>query len=131
MGTEGTSAANEIDAIIANVGGWRAEVLARVRRVISGADPEISEAIKWRKPSRPEGVATWVCDGNICMADLLKAAVRLTFPKGAEIDDPNALFNARLDSGSVRAIDLFEGAEIDEESLRDLVRGAVALNRRR
>ena len=131
MVTEGTSAANEIDAIIAKAGGWRAEVLARVRRVISGADPEISEAIKWRKPSRPEGVATWVCDGNICMADLLKAAVRLTFPKGAEIDDPNALFNARLDSGSVRAIDLFEGAEIDEESLRDLVRGAVALNRRR
>ena len=81
MVTEGTSAANEIDAIIAKAGGWRAEVLARVRRVISGADPEISEAIKWRKPSRPEGVPTWVCDGNICMADLLKAAVRLP-PQG-------------------------------------------------
>jgi len=131
MATEQTSAADEIDAIIANVGGWRADALARVRRVISGADREISEAIKWRKPSRPEGVATWVCDGNICMADLLKAAVRLTFPKGARIDDPAGLFNARLDSASVRAIDIVEGATIDEEALRRIVLQAVALNRSR
>ncbi len=129
MSTEGTSAAAEIDAIIANAGGWRADTLARLRRVVSGADPEISETIKWRKPSRPEGVATWVCDGNICMADLLKAAVRLTFPKGAGIDDPAGLFNARLDSGSVRAIDVVEGAAIDEEALRQIVLRAVALNR--
>jgi hypothetical protein len=131
MGTEGMSVAEEIDGIIAKAGGWRGDALARARRVVSGADPEISEAIKWRKPSKPEGVATWVCDGNICMADLLKAAVRLTFPKGASIDDPDGLFNARLDSGSVRAIDFFEGAEIDDEALRDLVRRAVALNRQR
>ena len=95
------------------------------------ADPEISEAIKWRKPSKPEGVATWVCDGNVCMADLLKSAVRLTFPKGAGIDDPAGIFNARLDSGSVRAIDFFEGAAIDEEALRQVMLRAVALNRRR
>ena len=91
----------------------------------------ISEAIKWRKPSRPEGVATWVCDGNICMADLLKAAVRLTFPNGAAIDDPAGLFNARLDSASVRAIDVLEGAAIDDGELRRIVLRAVALSRQR
>ena len=129
MSTEGVSAADEIQAIIANVGDWRGDVLARLRRIITDADSEIAEAIKWRKPSKPEGVATWVCDGNICMADLLKRAVRLTFPKGARIDDPTGLFNARLDSGSVRAVDFFEAAPIDDEALRDIVRRAVALNR--
>lgn len=131
MSAEPRSAADEIDAIIANVGDWRGDVLARLRRIITGADAEIVEAITWRKPSKPEGVATWVCDGNICMADLLKRAVRLTFPKGARIDDPTGLFNARLDSGSVRAMDVFEGAPIDDDALRDLVRRAVAVARDR
>jgi hypothetical protein len=123
------SLAREIDAIIAIAGGWRGETLAHVRRVILGADPDIVEEIKWRKPSRPEGVATWVLDGNICMADVLKAAVRLTFPKGTRIADPDGLFNARLDSSGVRAIDFAEGAEVDDAALAKLVQRAVAVNR--
>jgi hypothetical protein len=123
------SIAEEIDAIIAKAGGWRGETLARLRQVIVGADPEIVEAIKWRKPSRPEGVATWMLDGNICMADVLKNAVRLTFPKGTRIADPDGLFNARLDSSGVRAIDYAEGAAVDDAALGRLVQRAAAVNR--
>lgn len=123
------SPTKEIDAIIANVGGWRAATLTRLRRVILSADAEIVEQIKWRKPSKPEGVATWVCKGNLCMADLLKSAVRLTFPTGARLDDPAKLFNSRLDGTTVRAIDFFEDSRIDDDRLRQLVQQAVALNR--
>ncbi|MEP6478483.1 MAG: DUF1801 domain-containing protein [Rhodoglobus sp.] len=123
------SASEEIDAIIAMVGGWRAATLAELRRVITSADPGIVEEIKWRKPSKPEGVATWMLEGNICMADLLKSAVRLTFPKGAAVDDPTNLFNSRLEGISVRAIDFSEDSPIDDGSLRDLVRRAIAENR--
>lgn len=129
MSESETSAAAEIEAIIAAAGGWRADSLARLRRTIVSADADIVEEIKWRKPSKPEGVATWVCHGNVCMADVMKRAVRLTFPKGARLHDPLGLFNARLDGGTVRAIDLFEGSEIDDDALRQLVRDAVALNR--
>jgi hypothetical protein len=118
-----------IDQIIANTGGWRGARLAELRRVILSADPGIEEEIKWRKPSRPEGVATWVYGGNICMADLLKNAVRLTFPKGARVDDPGHLFNTRLDSSAVRAIDSFEDSDVDADALRELVRRAIKLNR--
>ncbi len=129
MTTENDSAAEEIDAIVAHAGGWRATTLAELRRVIVSADAKITEEIKWRKPSKPEGVATWVHHGNICMADLLKSAVRLTFPKGARVDDPAGLFNSRLDSSAVRAIDFVENSPIDEESLRQLVQRAFAVNR--
>lgn len=129
MSTNGTSAGNEIDAIIAAAGGWRAQTLAALRRVIVSADEAIVEDIKWRKPSKPEGVATWVCEGNVCMADLLKKAVRLTFPKGARLDDPAGLFNSRLDGATVRAIDFFEDSKIDDDRLRQLVRRAVVENR--
>ena len=128
MSTDG-SIAHEIDAIIEKAGGWRGATLAHLRRVIMDADPDIVEEIKWRKPSRPEGVATWVCDGNICMADVLKSAVRLTFPKGPRIADPNGLFNSRLDSGAVRAIDFFEDSPVDDAALEQLIRRAVAANR--
>lgn len=123
------SVAAEIDAIITQAGGWRGETLARLRRVIVEADPEIVEAIKWRKPSRPEGVATWMLEGNICVADVLKNAVRLTFPKGTRIADPDGLFNARLDSSGVRAIDYAQGAAVDDAALERLVQRAVAANR--
>ncbi|GAA1962412.1 DUF1801 domain-containing protein [Microbacterium deminutum] len=129
MSSDDSSAAQEIDAIIANAGGWRAATLAQLRRVILSADGEIVEEIKWRKPSKPEGVATWVCQGNICMADLLKSAVRLTFPKGARLDDPTSLFNTRLDSATVRAIDYLEDSPVDDASLRRLITQAVAANR--
>jgi hypothetical protein len=129
MSADEASAGKEIDAIIANVGGWRASTLTELRRIILSADGDIVEEIKWRKPSKPEGVATWTCQGNICMADLLKSAVRLTFPRGARLDDPAKLFNSRLTSSGVRAIDVFEDSQIDEPSLRTLVREAVAANR--
>jgi len=122
-------AAQEIDAIVAGIGDWRATTLSALRRVVLSADDGIVEAIKWRKPSRPEGVATWIRDGNVCMADVLRRAVRLTFPRGARVDDPTGLFNARLDSGSVRAIDVFEHSRIDEDALRGLVRRAIEANR--
>jgi len=124
-----TSAAAEIDAIIAAAGGWKAQTLAHVRGVILSADPQIEEAIKWRKPSKPEGVATWVCHGNVCMADILKSAVRLTFPRGASLPDPAGVFNTRLTSASVRAVDFAEGAPIDDHHLRELVRLAAEVNR--
>lgn len=129
MSDDDVSAAEEIDAIIADVGGWRAATLAELRRVILSADAEIVEEIKWRKPSKPEGVATWVCQGNICMADLLKSAVRLTFPKGARLDDPTKVFNSRLDSAAVRAVDYFENSVVDEAALRELVAQAATANR--
>ena len=124
-----TPASDEIDAIIATALDWRGATLARLRTVIISADPAISEEVKWRKPSRPEGVATWVADGNICIADLLKNAVRLTFPKGARVDDPAQVFNTRLDSATVRAVDVFEGSSIDESALLLVVRSAIAVNR--
>jgi hypothetical protein len=128
MSHDEVSPPNEIDAIVANVGGWQATTLAELRRIILSADADIVEEIKWRKPSKPEGVATWVSSGNICMADILKKAVRLTFSKGAQVDDPTKLFNTRLDSKSVRAIDVFEGSRIDEEALRLIVQRAILVN---
>ena len=124
-----TAAAHEIDAIIASIHDWRGATLAELRRIILSADPSIVEAVKWKKPSKPEGVATWMSDGNLCMADVLKSAVRLTFPQGARLDDPAKLFNTRLDSKSVRAIDVFEDVELDEDALRRLMQQAVAANR--
>ena len=129
MSSNDTSTAEQIDSIIVRAGDWRAVTLAGLRRVIATADQDIVEEIKWRKPSRPEGVATWVCDGNICMADLLKNAVRLTFPKGAQMEDPDKLFNSRLDGSAVRAIDYFEDSQIDDVALRQLILRAVAVNR--
>ena len=129
MSPDSQPAAAEIDAIVAAAGGWRGDALARLRRVVLSADEGIVEEIKWRKPSKPEGVATWVCDGNVAMADVRKAAVRLTFPQGARLDDPAGLFNARLDGRTVRAIDLAEGDTIDDDALRRLVRDAVRVNR--
>jgi hypothetical protein len=130
MSTDDVTAATAIDAIIANVGGWRAATLTELRGVVLSADADTVEEIKWKKPSKPEGVATWVNHGNICMADLLKNAVRLTFPKGAQVDDPTKLFNTRLDSNSVRAVDFFEDAPIDTVALRELVRRAIEVNGR-
>jgi hypothetical protein len=129
MSTDNVTAADEIDTIIANAGGWRAETLTELRGVILSADADTVEEIKWRKPSKPEGVATWVNHGNICMADLLKNAVRLTFPKGARVDDPAKVFNTRLDSNSVRAVDFFKDSSIDAVALRELVQRAIDVNR--
>lgn len=92
------------------------------------ADPSAIEEVKWRKPSNPEGVPVWSHDGMICVGNTLKNAVRLTFPKGALIQDPTKLFNTRLDSESVRAVDFHEGEEIDGAALRAIILRAVELN---
>jgi hypothetical protein len=122
------SAAQQIDAIIKKTDDWRGVTLAALRAVITEADPAVVEEVKWKKPSRPEGVPVWEHGGIICVADTLKQAVRLTFPKGAQLTDPQKLFNTRLESKSVRAIDVHEGEAIDAAALRALIREAVTLN---
>jgi hypothetical protein len=126
--SEEKSASEQIDAIIQAQSDWRGQTLARLRALIKQADPAVVEEVKWKKPSRPEGVPVWSHNGNICVADILKNAVRLTFPKGAQMKDPQKLFNTRLDSKTVRAIDFHESDLIDEASLKALILDAVRLN---
>jgi len=119
------SASQEIDDIINNLPSWKGEKLAQIRAVIRQADPRIVEEIKWRKPSRPEGVPVWTRDGNICIGEALKNAMRLTFSNGASLSDPAGLFNRRLDSKTVRAIDFGENDTVDEAALSALIAQAV------
>jgi hypothetical protein len=120
-------AAREVDAIIANVGDWRGEMLSRLRGIVLAADLAMDEDVKWKKPSRPEGVPVWSFDGIVCIGEMLKNSVRLT-PEGGQLKDPKRLFNARLDSKSVRAIDFRQGETLPEADLKALVLGAVRLN---
>ena len=122
------SPSEQIDNIIKNTPDWRGPMLARLRAIINQADPGIVEEVKWKKPSKPEGVAVWVYDGNLCMADILKNAVRLTFPKGALVHDLSHTFNARLDSTGVRAIDFYEDTIIDEPALKAIVLESIQHN---
>src|SRR5215469_7704771 len=125
---EDTSAAQQIDAIINKYADWRGEMLAHLRTLIKRADSAMVEEVKWKKPSNPEGVPVWSHGGIICMADTLKNAVRLTFPKGAQVKDSQQLFNTRLDSKTVRAIDFHQDDTIDEVALKTLILAAVELN---
>ena len=111
-----------IDARIRELGDWRGETLAKVRGLIKQADPDVVEEWKWR------GVPVWEHDGIICTGETYKEVVKLTFAKGAALDDPSKLFNSSLEGNVRRAIDIREGEEIDEEALKALVRAAVALN---
>lgn len=122
------SPSEEIDAIIDKSGDWRGKTLSRLRTLIKKADPALIEEVKWKKPSNPMGVPVWSHDGIICVGETLKNAVRLTFPKGAEIRDPRRLFNTRLDSKTVRAIDFHEADIVDEAALRSLILEAVRQN---
>jgi hypothetical protein len=122
------SASQQIDAIIKQPGDWRGKTLSQLRALIKAADPTVVEEVKWKKPSKPEGVPVWSHDGIICVAEALKRAVRLTFPKGARIRDSKKLFNARLDSNAVRAIDFYEADTVDEVALQALIVAAVDLN---
>src|SRR5512141_586899 len=122
------SPSQQIDAIIKASGDWRGKKLSQLRAVIRKADPAVVEEVKWKKPSRPSGVPVWSHDGILCVADTLKNAVRLTFPKGAQMKDPKKLFNTRLDSKTVRAIDFHEGDTVDETALKALILNAVKLN---
>ena len=122
------TASQEIDAIVTGIGGWRGETLAVLRALIRAADPAVIEEVKWKKPSRPSGVPVWSHDGNVCIGEALKNAVRLTFPKGAQLTDPKKLFNTRLDSKTVRAIDFYQDAVIGEKALKALYLEAAKLN---
>ncbi len=107
---------------------WRAGTLAMIRQLIRETAPVITEEVKWRKPSNPAGVPVWSRAGIICTGETYKDKVKLTFAKGALLDDPSKLFNASLDGNVRRAIDLGEGARIDEAAFQALIRAAVALN---
>jgi hypothetical protein len=112
-----------IDARIAELGDWRGAMLARLRALILAADPAMTEEWKWR------GVPVWYCDGMVCTGETYKNVVKLTFAKGAALDDSKGLFNSSLDGNVRRAIDIREGEAVDEAALSALVRAAVALNR--
>jgi hypothetical protein len=128
-GKAGASPSQLIDARIAALGDWRGETLARVRCLIKEADPEVVEEVKWRKPSNSMlGVPVWEHDGIICTGETYKAVVKLTFAKGASLEDPAGLFNSSLDGNVRRAIDIHEGDKINEKAFRALIRAAVALN---
>jgi hypothetical protein len=122
------SDSEEIDAQIEDLGDWRGETLAQVREVIKRAEPDVVEELKWRKPKSPGGVPVWSVDGIICTGETYKDKVKLTFAKGASLDDPSGLFNSSLEGNTRRAIDIFEGDEIDEKALADLISAAAALN---
>jgi len=124
----GKSASQQIDAIIKEAGDWRGEKLSQLRALIKQADPAVVEEVKWKKPSNPMGVPVWSHDGILCIGDTLKNAVRLTFPKGAQLKDPKKLFNTRLDSNTVRAVDFHEGDTVDDAALKALILDAVGLN---
>ena len=121
-------ATQQIDARIKALGDWRGKTLAELRAVIKKTDAGIVEEVKWKKPSNPAGVPVWSHAGIVCIGEALKNAVRLTFPKGAFIKDPKRLFNTRLDSKSVRAVDFHDGDAIDQAALKALILGAVRLN---
>ena len=122
------SPSQQIDAMIRKSSDWRGRTLSQLRSLINKADPDIIEEVKWKKPSNPMGVPVWSHDGIICVGDTLKSAVRLTFPKGAQVKDPKKLFNTRLESKTVRAVDFYEGDTIDETELKALILEAVELN---
>jgi hypothetical protein len=121
--TKGESPSRLIDAKIKELDDWRGSTLSQVRALIKRADPEVVEEWKWR------GVPVWSHDGIICTGETYKSVVKLTFAKGAALEDPSGLFNASLEGNVRRAIDLREGGEINEDAFKTLIRAAVALNR--
>jgi hypothetical protein len=121
-GAAGKSPAELIDARVSELGDWRGELLARVRDLVKQADPEVVEEWKWR------GVPVWTHAGMICTGETYKSVVKLTFAKGASLDDPSGLFNSSLEGNTRRAIDFYAGDELDERALKALIRAAVELN---
>jgi len=117
-----------IDARIAALDDWRGAMLAALRALIREADPAVEETVKWRKPTNPGGVPTWEHAGVLCTGETYKDKVKLTFAKGASVDDPQRLFNSSLDGNVRRAIDFAEGDTVDAAAFKALIRGAVAAN---
>lgn len=123
-----TATADEVTAVINASGDWRSKTLSRLRAIIKRADPEVVEELKWKKPTRPMGVPTWSHAGILCVGEPLKNAVRLTFPNGAQLKDPKRIFNTRLDSKTVRAVDFHEDDTVDEGVLAPLIVQAARRN---
>jgi hypothetical protein len=122
------TASEEIDAKLAGLKDWRGAALARIRRLIREADPEVVEQIQWRKPSNPSGVPTWSHAGLICTGEVYKDKVKLTFARGAALEDPKGLFNSGFGGGTRRAIDIQESGELDEAAFKGLIGEAIAAN---
>src|SRR2546425_286807 len=128
-GKGGDAPSQEIDARIEELSDWRGETLARIRTLIKQADPEVVEEVKWRKPSNSMlGVPVWSHDGIICTGETYKNVAKLTFAKGASLEDPSGLFNSSLEGNVRRAIDFHERDKIDEKALKAPIRAAVELN---
>ena len=117
-----------IDAKIDELADWRGAMLGKLRKLIHQADPDVVEEVKWRKPGNPSGVPVWEHAGIICTGETYKDKVKLTFAKGASVDDPSRLFNSGLEGNTRRAIDFHAGDKVDEEALEALIRAAVTLN---
>jgi hypothetical protein len=126
-GSENKSPSQLIDAKIKELGDWRGEMLGKVRGIIREADPDVVEEWKWAKATSP-GTPVWSHDGIICTGETYKSVVKMTFARGATLEDPSGLFNSSLEGKVRRAIDIHEGEEIDQEALKTLVRAAVTLN---
>jgi hypothetical protein len=121
-------ASQQIDDIIQQYGGWKGKMIQQLRAVIMAAAPDITEEIKWKMATRPEGLPVWTRNGIVCFIETWKDNVKLIFAKGSQLPDPKGLFNARLKSSAVRAIELHEGQTIDKAGIRALVLEAVELN---
>lgn len=122
------SASERIDAKINELGDWRGKTLAKVRKLIHEADPDIVEEVKWVKAATPSGTPVFSHGGIVCTGETYKSLVKLTFAKGASLPDPSGLFNSSLEGNVRRAIDIHEADKINESALKDLIREAVALN---
>jgi hypothetical protein len=127
MSEESTS--QVIDAIFADLGDWRGAALSRLRALIKQADPDVVEELKWKKPTNPAGVPVWSDDGMICTGEVYKDHIKLTFAKGASLEDPRGLFNASLGGNLRRGIDVHESDKVDAAAFKALVQAAVALNK--
>ena len=127
-GSEPETQSELVDARIAELDDWRGTMLSRIRKLTKQAVPDVVEDVKWRKPSNPSGVPVWYHDGMLFTGESFKGKVKLTFAKGASLDDPEGLFNGNLEAKVSRAIDLGEGHDIDEEAFKALVRAAAELN---
>ena len=126
--SEEKSPSRQIDEIISEANDWRGKKLSQLRTVIIKVDTSIVEEVKWKKPSCPEGVPVWSNNGIVCIGNILKNAVRLTFPKGATITDPMKLFNSRLDSKTVRAVDFHETDTLNVPALIAIIKEAISIN---
>lgn len=125
-----TPPSKHIDDIIEQYGGWKGDAIKRLRDIIKETSPEITEEIKWKMPTRPEGLPVWTHNGIVCFIETWKDNVKLIFFKGAQLTDPHGLFNARLKSSTIRAIEFHEDDPIDKDGIRALVHEAVELNKR-